>query len=355
MRYIGERRDRTWLRLASYDVMRRQQEDADYPGLPLDCPERREMSVLASSLSPVDLKGIQLLFPRVSQREEPGRPQVDFMSDFRGSLAALEELATACEREGRTNAAAAYFTGLARGRLARGEIRPADQAHARAVALSDRLLVSPRAKLGFAAYRLERCTVVNEGWGEGWAELPSASAANPTQPHAEQMYAFAGIWAGTAVVAARLGRAENALRMLAAIRPALDRGPAWAQIYPSVACNAASVLWCAERIDYADCVERNLREKVIAPDSRFPMVDGRLALAQVCALQRRYDEAIEWFARARRVLDEQGARPLRAIVDHDEALMYVRRGEPGDMQLAAPLLEAALRQFRDIGMPGWIR
>ncbi len=35
--------------------------------------------------------------------------------------------------------------------------------------------------------------------------------------------------------------------------------------------------------------------------------------------------------------------------------MCVRRGEPGDPQRAAPLLEAALRQFRDIGMPGWIR
>src|SRR5262249_12831247 len=63
----------------------------------------------------------------------------------------------------------------------------------------------------------------------------------------------------------------------------------------------------------------------------------------------------EWFARARRVLDEQGARPLRAIVDYDEALMYVRRGDPGDVERAAPLLDAALAQFRGIGMPGWIR
>ncbi len=54
------------------------------------------------------------------------------------------------------------------------------------------------------------------------------------------------------------------------------------------------------------------------------------------------------------MLDEQGARPLRAIVDFDEAWMYVRRGDTGDGERAAKLLEAALRQFREIGMTGWV-
>src|SRR5262249_17491848 len=62
-----------------------------------------------------------------------------------------------------------------------------------------------------------------------------------------------------------------------------------------------------------------------------------------------------WFAKARTVLDEQGARPLRAIVDFDEALMYCRRGARGDMESAPPLLEAALQQFHALGMTGWIR
>ncbi len=55
------------------------------------------------------------------------------------------------------------------------------------------------------------------------------------------------------------------------------------------------------------------------------------------------------------VLDEQGARPLRAITDYDEALMYLRRGGTGDLARARPLLEVALSQFREIGMTGWIR
>ena len=56
--------------------------------------------------------------------------------------------------------------------------------------------------------------------------------------------------------------------------------------------------------------------------------------------------------RARAVLTEQGARPLRAIVDYEEALIYHRRGGPGDKEPAAPLLEAALRQFHELGMTG---
>jgi hypothetical protein len=78
-----------------------------------------------------------------------------------------------------------------------------------------------------------------------------------------------------------------------------------------------------------------------------------------------------WFAKARTVLDEQGARPLRAITDFDEALMYAHRGASGDPSTglsrarsrgsgrgrreALRLLDVAVPQFEAIGMPGWIR
>jgi hypothetical protein len=54
------------------------------------------------------------------------------------------------------------------------------------------------------------------------------------------------------------------------------------------------------------------------------------------------------------VLDEQGARPLRAIVDFDEAWMEVRRGGAGDRERALALLDAARGPFESIGMPGWL-
>jgi len=161
--------------------------------------------------------------------------------------------------------------------------------------------------------------------------------------------------AATARTHARMGRVEPAIRRLARVVPALERAPVGTENYTRVACDAAETLWLTDRVDHIGVIEGNLREKVIAPDFRYPMMDGRLAVARLCALQHRWEEAVEWFAKARTLLDEQGARPLRAIVDYDEALMYARRGEPGDAARARPLLDAALAQFRSLGMPGWIR
>jgi ATP/maltotriose-dependent transcriptional regulator MalT len=163
------------------------------------------------------------------------------------------------------------------------------------------------------------------------------------------------IEAGVAVVHARLGRADMAGEWLAKLIAPLELGVPWATNFTAVACDAAEAAWLIDSDQFARTIERNILEKVVQPDFRFPMRDGRLALARLCALQGRHDEAIEWFAKAREVLEEQGARPLRAIVDYDEALMYVRRGRRGDRGRAAPLVEAALSQFRNIGMTGWIR
>jgi hypothetical protein len=52
------------------------------------------------------------------------------------------------------------------------------------------------------------------------------------------------------------------------------------------------------------------------------------------------------------VLDAQGARPLRAVVDHDEGLMHLRAG---DQAAATPYIAAARRAFDRLGMTGWIR
>ena len=82
------------------------------------------------------------------------------------------------------------------------------------------------------------------------------------------------------------------------------------------------------------------------------MTDARLALARLGALDGRTDEARRWFDAARAVLDAQGARPLRAVVDHDEALMHLRAG---DKAAATPYVAAARAAFDRLGMTGWIR
>ena len=117
---------------------------------------------------------------------------------------------------------------------------------------------------------------------------------------------------------------ERALELVEQVLPAIEQAPMWARNYNALVCRSACTLWLLGRNDHADVIERNIRDKIVAADFRYPMVDGRLAMARLCALQGRLDEARQWFAKARTVLEEQGARPLRAICDYDEALALVR-------------------------------
>jgi hypothetical protein len=136
--------------------------------------------------------------------------------------------------------------------------------------------------------------------------------------------------------------------------PWLERAPAWTIGFPLMACHATETLWLLGRLDHADVIERSLLEKVIRPDFRYAMVDGRLALARLHTLQAHWEEAEHWFAGARRVLEEQGARLLLAIASLDEARMSARRGSGGDARQRG-LTDAALRDFHAMGMTGWIR
>src|SRR5207244_126693 len=121
--------------------------------------------------------------------------------------------------------------------------------------------------------------------------------------------------AAGAAVMAFAGHADAAISVLATAIPALERAEGSFANYTGMACCAADTLWAAERTDYLEVIERNLREKVVEPDFRYVAVDGRLSLARLCALSGRFEEASDWFASARAVLEEQGARPLRAVAD----------------------------------------
>jgi hypothetical protein len=164
----------------------------------------------------------------------------------------------------------------------------------------------------------------------------------------DNRWAEAVFRAGAAVTAARLGKVDDALALVATLPPALERGLIYGNC-TAIACLAAETLWLAWRTDHLATIERAVRDKVVEPDFRYPNVDGRLALARLCALSGRHDEAADWFARARTVLEEQGARPLRAIADFDEAVMYQRRGAPGDRERALALLDRAAVGSRSSG------
>jgi tetratricopeptide (TPR) repeat protein len=187
-----------------------------------------------------------------------------------------------------------------------------------------------------------------EDWGGMLAVFDELVGTQDPVPR----WARAPMSAGCARTAAHLGHGERAMALLALPVRALARAPAWALNYTRTAADTAETLWLLDRRDHLRSVEAALRLTALPADFRFPMMDLRLSLARLCAVDGRPDEAIHWFGQARPVLEEQGARPLRAITDFDEALMHARLG---DHASARPLLAAASGQFQRIGMTGWLR
>jgi len=345
-------RDVAWARLVSIDCERRAAEDPQHPGIPHDTSERRESARIlrAARLDPLahgPMEGV------LDSREEAFESENLFVLTYwAGEYARCKPLfrseAEQAERAGRLVRAARAWCGATGCGAALGKVAEAREALRRAQLVASRLAI-PLVPVMSAQENI--ASVLDEGWDELLAIFgPLATTTEPALA-----WGLGTVSAISARAAARAGRPDEAITYLQLLRPWLEKAPAWTTNFTAMACHAAETLWLLHRFDGLPLIERALREKVVAPDFRYTGVDGRLALARLCALTGRHDEARSWFEAARRVLDEQGARPLLAIADHDEALMYLRRGQPGDLERARPLLDAARRQFEDMGMTGWIR
>ncbi len=356
--YIGARRDAAWVSLTLFDMLRQAAEDPDGLGIPPDSEARRELCRVAEGIDlPMDRRwllvghGICSFFE--SRAELIARAGDDptlgtfWLGDFVRCRALWKRAAAQCEREGKIATAIECWAQLARVLTALGELPAAAKAYQQGVVLAGRCATQSRQVLQLLGARFEMLMAIDEGW----KEFARQQRDTPTTLLPENRFGITAMQAAAACAAARMRRVDDALMLVDALLPALERAPAWLGNCSQIACDAAEVLWLTERDVHADRIEAVVRDKVIQPDFRYPMRDGRLALARLLALQGRYDDATKWFADAREVLAEQHARPLRAIVDHDEGLAFLRRR---DGRSARPLLEAALESFRALGMTGWI-
>jgi DNA-binding CsgD family transcriptional regulator len=73
----------------------------------------------------------------------------------------------------------------------------------------------------------------------------------------------------------------------------------------------------------------------------------------MAALTGQQDEARQQFSRARAILEESGQRPLRAIVDFDEAVSMRDDARPDAATEREALVNNALAAFEQLGMPEW--
>jgi tetratricopeptide (TPR) repeat protein len=344
-----EKHDLTWARLVSFDDERRAAESPEHPGIPIDSPEHR-LSAEIIRQAPRDPMAPAPMEAVYESREEalqsPNLTVLTFWAgDFQRALPLYEAETAKAESLGRLVRAArgwGYITSL---RVALGDISGAHASLERAEALAARLggfvpqMIGAKVALAWALDNgWDQVTAITEGVAAS-TDPGLAWTRGPTRAVLAHVYAW-------------VGRTDEALASLRQLIPWLEGAPAWTNMFTGMACYAADSLWLLERTDDAEVVERALRDKVIRPDFRTPSGDGRLSLAHLCALTGRHDEAASWFTAARQTLTEQGALPLLAACDHDEALMHLRRG---DRKQAAPFLDAAHRQFATLGMTAWTR
>jgi hypothetical protein len=267
---------------------------------------------------------------------------------YRECLDELRGTAAEALAEGRLVMAAVSHLMLARAQVALGEFAASRESFAICVSIAERVRPVPYLLFQMGAYPLDYRLATGEG-----IESPLADATMASIDRPENVWARAISRMLAALLSAFGGRRRQALELLQGTLPAIETGGPWNINYTLLVCGASRTLWELECADHVDVIERNLREKILEPDFRYTLCDARLSMGWLCALRGLHDEASGWFAKARPVLEEEGGRPLRALVDFDEARMFARRGAAGDAERARALLEVALRQFRAIGMNGW--
>jgi tetratricopeptide (TPR) repeat protein len=349
--YAGDRRDLAWARLTVLDFQRREWGDPEHPGIALDTPERWEAARILQSSNPDPVSIGLLEAPFVDRTEALARSGnisvlVCYAGEFAGALPLAEAAAEESLSRGQMIRAARSFMVAAFAQLSLGNL-----AEGRAALEEAERLAAPGGAPVFGIRHARECLTALVDDDAALDRLVTEFA--DLVPG--QAWALGPTYAILARTTARLGRVDDALGWLDRLVPWLERAPAWSHHYPQIVGYAAETLWWLERLDHAAVVERALHEKVIGPDFRDMEVDGRLSVARLCTLQGRHDEAETWFADARRVLTEQGARPLLAVTDLDEARLCRRRGGPGDDERADRLLAAARDQFEVIGMTGWVQ
>ena len=358
------RHDLTWAVLRAYELDRLDAEDPEHPGILVDTPERREIARFSPLYQP-DQALTRGSRPRwrsqwdihESRRAvlETAGPdavnaQIAWAGAYGDALPLVQRRADAALERGELAAAAADVSVCSRLRAALGELAAAERDLARFGELAKRTGNPLHVVLG------RETALFDIAYSRGMGLDLAAAAAERFLAHDDpgRRYFRATTHALAAVLYTFAGRDDDALRAVARALPAVERAGGGVLSYTSLICRCCEALWRLGRADFADVLERNLLAKTLAGDFRELGVDARRAMAQLCALTGRPGEAHDWFERARAVLDEQGARPLRALVDLDAAWMEIRRGPHGDRDRARALLDVACEQFQAIGMPGWI-
>jgi DNA-binding CsgD family transcriptional regulator len=114
---------------------------------------------------------------------------------------------------------------------------------------------------------------------------------------------------------------------------------------------AGAAVWELRAVEFA---ERLLPHALALSDLNGRagyMTSPELTVARLSAVLGCFDQAVEYFERAREKLERRDQWVLHAIVDYDEALARLAHKHSG----AAKLLAVASARFNELGMHEWSR
>ncbi len=336
-----ERRDATWAIIRYGELDEQIYTDPESPGILTDSPERQELLRVFESLDPHDLEPIMW----TPSTRESCLHMIERMDAGIGSFFAVwmvgdldlmlrlgEEWEEEMVRQRNPSTLSTVLSIRARVEAIRGDHAAADATLDRALALADR--ATP-----FAQFQLAAAPAL-VGYTRG--AIGQVDASGEILEMADQpdtRWAMLASLAGFGANLAQAGRRDEAFAALDKCMVGIELAPGHAPNYPLLVQFAAQIVFLLDGSQYVTDLERNVRSKVIDTDLRYPEADGRLVMGMLCAIDRRLDEAREWFDAAWDEMDQQRAVALQALVDRTAAQAeLLSAGRGGDEQRARDLI-----------------
>jgi len=264
---------------------------------------------------------------------------------FREGAAHAARYLAAAERGGSLHDVAAALFLLARCRAVLGELEVSKEI----IAAADGVVARIPAPAGLATERLLTALVIAHYTDGDWAGLALSTSAAAASP------APAGLLLGAevAVAYARSGGEVEARALIPVLLDAAGDLPPLTYARDAALLVTLTAAWEVGAAEHVPTGRLLVERAGTAGAGACHAATPRLCLARLDGLLGNVRDAREQMAAERERLDAAGMRPLRAIVDHDEAIVVAAAGPAGHTE-ATNLFDRAVDQFAALGMRGWI-
>jgi DNA-binding CsgD family transcriptional regulator len=185
-----------------------------------------------------------------------------------------------------------------------------------------------------------------------WPALATAATQFVESPEAAQSPLGLFVAANAANNHSRAGNLTEARRILSALLAVLPAMPPTMYVHNGTVNIAATSVWELGAVECAATCRQLALDLIATGIGGHFMGSHELTVARMAVLLGDMAEASTYFERARTELAASGRRPLRAIVDYDEALALLRASAAEPVRVSL-LLDAALAQFSTLGMEAW--